>query len=1056
MAPNRQLDAWAAAQLGQQTGFGGGELDQIVNHLVSLTSADQVAEFLTGMVGTEPSALTFIAEFNERRFPKMKTVGAWTAAPKIPQPPANAQPNGYRKPPAESYMLGAHPAGKEGVFLSDKLRTSQSAARSPTASPAPSIKPKAKKMNVGQAAAALDDIDGMVKVGSAPPGFGGRVVCECLAAIHGLVTNCLNCGKIVCRLEGEGPCSSCGTRVHSKTQQITLVQTKKREHQSRKAKTKAGDGYVGAGYGRAAGAQIPSGFNKAAAVEVDPALFPNLMLEQDREALAKADAQRARLLDYQKNSTARTRVHDTASDFSYQEDAQNKWLSAEERALALRKAKEEQQWAEDQKRRRVITLDLKNKRVTTAVQQNPFAKSAAASEAVPSEAHIPTETPPLDPRSTGQFRHPTIRITPVYTAPSKSANLPTTLSRETSEPERVPIQRRRAMERESRKPQRNPSQEPPPLSVTAKPTKKKTSRPQIRRLQHDLEGFQEDEIYAQMELAESGLGTETTCGLPVSPPTPSALSQSDIFTTSGFSIPVTQPPAAEFLNPFAAGTSSSLASSPTTASPRSGSHFFCHTCKKSFATQATYVAHQKTARHVAALKELQRKVLETGGGGERKGRKASAAVPPAAVEAARKVGFADSLMLTDPAKAATVYWSVASELWTHNRIRETAECLSKLIAALTRLQMLSPIPSDAGQSSSPRPPPAVLLKPSQIVETMFLARIALARLLATYDCDASLALYVDALAGKYGVPFGEMGNAMETSSLATFFAQTQEYLNTHVKLTFKKKLLPSKRAPEVADTSHPPTAAHGAVTPSAAVETDLRTSVALRKFLMVLLEAMSFAANVEAPREAALLGGMAAVVAAEERRWAEYVDVCARLSDIFQSLDRPWASCDCLELAAGAARSVTPDEPVPRGPNHDAGDDDDNDGDDLPQGRQGFAPGSSSSASPDSRATSELVLLCDALMIAIYIDDRVRIRRLEARITELCEREQQVQSPEMQFLLDLARSARVLDHQWKDEVSAYAFDGLDLGRFLPTAPRSRDKVLSVWRAWSRSELGRAG
>ncbi|KAJ3170305.1 hypothetical protein HDU88_008932 [Geranomyces variabilis] len=551
--------------------------------------------------------------------------------------------------------------------------------------------------------------------------------------------------------------------------------------------------------------------------------------------------------------------------------------------------------------------------------------------------------------------------------------------------------------------------------------------------------------------------SSTLARLPVSLPASSALSQSDIFTTSGFSIPAIQPPAVEFPNSFGAGTSSLLPSSPTAASPRSGSQFFCHTCKKSFATQATYAAHQKTARHVAALKELQRKVLETGSGGERKGKKAGVAVPPAAVEAARKVAYADSLVATDPAKAATVYWSVASELWAHSRIRETAECLTKLIAALTRLQSSSSIPSDAGQSSpSPRPPPTVLLKPSQIVETLFLARIALARLLATYDCDSSLALYVDALAGKYGVPFGEMEDVLETSSLATFFPRTKAHLSTHVKPTFKKKPPPPlKRAPEAADTPHPSGPTHGAAASAAVAETDLRTSVALRKFLMFLREAMSFAVNVEAPREAALLGGMAAVVAAEEQRWAEYVDICVRLADIFQSLDRPWASCDCLELAAGAARSVIPDESV-RGGQNAGDDDDDDDEDDADQGRQDLAPTSSSPAGPNSTATSELVLLCDALMIAIYIDDRVRIRRLESRITQLYEREQQVLSPEMHFLLDLARSARVLDHRWKDDISDYAFDGLDWGRFLPTAPRSREKVLSVWRAWSGSELGRAG
>ena len=40
-----------------------------------------------------------------------------------------------------------------------------------------------------------------------------RQVCYCQCTQHPLVNNCVNCGKIVCEMEGEGPCLFCGAWV---------------------------------------------------------------------------------------------------------------------------------------------------------------------------------------------------------------------------------------------------------------------------------------------------------------------------------------------------------------------------------------------------------------------------------------------------------------------------------------------------------------------------------------------------------------------------------------------------------------------------------------------------------------------------------------------------------------------------------------------------------------------------------------------------------------------------------------------------------------------------
>ena len=44
-----------------------------------------------------------------------------------------------------------------------------------------------------------------------------RIICYCQATKHGLVNNCINCGKIVCEQEGEGPCLFCGAWVDRET-----------------------------------------------------------------------------------------------------------------------------------------------------------------------------------------------------------------------------------------------------------------------------------------------------------------------------------------------------------------------------------------------------------------------------------------------------------------------------------------------------------------------------------------------------------------------------------------------------------------------------------------------------------------------------------------------------------------------------------------------------------------------------------------------------------------------------------------------------------------------
>lgn len=100
--------------------------------------------------------------------------------------------------------------------------------------------------------------------------------CSCQARRHRLVSNCLSCGKIVCEQEGEGPCNFCGALVLGES-----------------------SSYAG--------------------------LEESLPPLSDAEAAAEAYAKR--LVDYDRNSAARTTVIDDQSDY-YEIDG-NSWLSKE-------------------------------------------------------------------------------------------------------------------------------------------------------------------------------------------------------------------------------------------------------------------------------------------------------------------------------------------------------------------------------------------------------------------------------------------------------------------------------------------------------------------------------------------------------------------------------------------------------------------------------------------------------------------------------------------------------------------------------------------------------
>ncbi|KAJ0988304.1 hypothetical protein J5N97_006660 [Dioscorea zingiberensis] len=183
--------------------------------------------------------------------------------------------------------------------------------------------------------------------------------CSCQARQHKLVSNCLSCGKIVCEQEGEGPCSFCGVLV-----------------------LREGSTYAG----------------------LDDLVVPRSDVEAAAEAYAK------RLVEYDRDSAARTTVIDDQSD--YYEIEGNSWLSAEEKDLLMKKQKQIEEANEARRKKVIVTFDLLGRKVLVNKDE--------ASE-LESEYRI---LRPAEERELNRIKpNPTVRVQPVLVnvQPSRKA-----------------------------------------------------------------------------------------------------------------------------------------------------------------------------------------------------------------------------------------------------------------------------------------------------------------------------------------------------------------------------------------------------------------------------------------------------------------------------------------------------------------------------------------------------------------------------------------------------------------------------------------------------------
>ncbi|KAI8910862.1 hypothetical protein EDD86DRAFT_203795, partial [Gorgonomyces haynaldii] len=242
------VEDFAVKELVVLTGYEEEIVRQMAAQALSMQQQETNQYFLD-LFGTSQEILDFIERFNQKRFP-MQQMGAWS---------------------------------ERLVKEEPKIQVEQKP-----------IKKKKKKR--------------MERVGNAPLGFEGREVCECMATEHQLITNCLECGKIICEYEGTESCPSCGTSI--------------------------------------AGTVTLSG-------DYDTAL-----------------ARKERLLDYDQNATQRTHVHDVATDFDTSQ-LYNRWKSKEEKLELQQQLEAQEQREREAKSRRVMTLNLDSQTITFEKESVP-------------------------------------------------------------------------------------------------------------------------------------------------------------------------------------------------------------------------------------------------------------------------------------------------------------------------------------------------------------------------------------------------------------------------------------------------------------------------------------------------------------------------------------------------------------------------------------------------------------------------------------------------------------------------------------------------------------
>lgn len=413
------IKAWAAPRLSQLLPLDPDSLSQVIDYAVSL-SREACADHLKNLLGDSPAALEFISSFNSRREPQRppqnsstqsrdasrssggakkgkKKAPLHTAGP--PRRPDNYGDvgGGYKKADEEDYMSSRKPTAPtlapspHGSSASSRI-SSPLPASSPKPPPSasgptisdmlPNVRSKVSKStrqgggagssSKGNTALTTNDISDLTAAIAAlevstNPSLGERRNCTCYGSLHPVfdpAPNCLNCGKIICSLEGLQPCSFCGTPLLSAEEVQGMIRELRAERGQEKMRVHNEGVHHEGGPKPTAGSEPSS-------------------------KLDAAKAHRDKLLQFQAQNARRTKVVDETADFETPNVASTLWMTPTQRALALKKQQriqremDEKARPEWERKKTVMSLDIKGGKVRRVYHSAPAEPTPEASEPDP-------------------------------------------------------------------------------------------------------------------------------------------------------------------------------------------------------------------------------------------------------------------------------------------------------------------------------------------------------------------------------------------------------------------------------------------------------------------------------------------------------------------------------------------------------------------------------------------------------------------------------------------------------------------------------------------------
>ncbi|CRG86200.1 hypothetical protein PISL3812_03203 [Talaromyces islandicus] len=321
--------------------------------------ADQETDYMVGSSSSRSNTRSDI--------PSLSTKPAAFLYPKTtnsPSPYASSAASSRNPSPAPKSSSKAPPSAA-GPLISDYLPNVKSKAAKPSRHAGPLSggsgsghstpgKGSVTTTNIADLTSAIAALE----VSTNPTFSKNKQTCNCDALLHPLFTpapNCLNCGKIICSLEGLQPCSFCGAAILSSEEIQSMIKELRAERGQEKMRAH-NEGVHHTGGPGASGSS---------------------------SKLDAAMAHRDKLLSFQAHNAQRTRVVDEAADFETPNVGSTQWMSPAQRALALKKQQrilremEEKAKPEWEKKKTIMSLDIKGGRVVRTYQAAP---SSAPSE----------------------------------------------------------------------------------------------------------------------------------------------------------------------------------------------------------------------------------------------------------------------------------------------------------------------------------------------------------------------------------------------------------------------------------------------------------------------------------------------------------------------------------------------------------------------------------------------------------------------------------------------------------------------------------------------------